>query len=493
MTSFEAGELFAGRYKIVRRLGAGGMGAVYLACDPLEEEFLVALKVLNPGQAQNTVAKERFRNEITASYKINHPNVVRAYEYFDAEDVQAYAMEFVDGGDLMERMNAGTPSTHESLTILIQSADALTAIHSAGIIHRDFKPENILLTKNGLVKITDFGVARLKDARTLTSAGSMVGTPKFLAPEYIEIGECDARGDIFALGVIAYELLSGEAPFGNESNPSKMLERLRIPATQLSERVPRLPVGLAAVVMKAMDTRVASRYQTALDFLNDLKAVKSGGVPLALTEAAAAPKQNGEASAGFIDGFIDRFDSSVDSIGAGSQTDRTERSRAFSLPPVTPADLALSPGKRSIEEELRAVTSLEELQLAATRERAPMWPKACAVALLTGLVVAIGVSYQVFAPALTNMPEGGYTGTAFGLFGEGSQTPLGLIRSESNTVVILGRSGCAPAKLEKKSSTFKCGDLTFDFTVQALTEASAVGTIRERSWDTSGTWSIGKR
>lgn len=476
MTGFEPGELFAGRYKIIKRLGAGGMGAVYLACDPLEEEFLVALKVLNPGQAQNTTARERFRNEITASYKINHPHVVRAYEYFDAEDVQAYAMEYINGGDLMGRMLAGIPSPSESLVILIQIADALTAIHAAGIIHRDLKPENILLTKKGDVKITDFGVARLKDARTLTSAGSMVGTPKYLAPEYIEIGECDARGDIFALGVIAYELLSGEAPFGNETNPSKMLERLKAPAIPLNERSPGLPVGLAAVVMKAMETRVSRRYQNAKQLLEDLTAVKTGGVPVALQEAA---NEREEQSAHPAPLHIEHSD------------EEWSKPRPFSLPPVTPPDIALSPGKISIEEKFAGAPSLDELESlpAAT----PRWRKPAIVGLLAALIASTGIAYRAFTPGLTQLPSGTYAGQAFGLFGQGSQTPIGLIRTANKTIVVLGRSGCAPAELGERQGEFSCGDLRFELHVEAVTEASAVGTIKELSWQTVGTWSMNRQ
>ncbi len=492
MTSFEPGELFAGRYKILRRLGAGGMGAVYLGCDPLEEEFRVALKVLNPGQAQNSTARERFRNEITASYKINHPHVVKAYEYFDAEDLQAYAMEYVDGGDLMERMNAGVPGVAETIDILLQTADALSAIHAAGIIHRDLKPENILLTRNGNVKITDFGVARLKDARTLTSAGTMVGTPKYLAPEYIEIGECDARGDIFALGVIAYELLSGEAPYGNETNPSKMLERLRQIPKPLAKLCPEVSVGLGAVVMKAMETKVSKRYQTAKDLMEDLKLVKAGESPKIATQTQQEidKQKRTPTNPGTLFGI------------SGSAT----TVRPITAPPTNIIEQQPShPMAESLaipaSTEFHETPSMMSRLAHAEQETAPQsyrgigrWRRASVAIIFTSiLVVSTGVAYRAFAPTLDQLPDGNYTGQAFGLFGQGSQTPIGLIRSSPNTVVVLGRAGCAPSKLEGQSGEFSCGDLHFKLNVQAVTDSSAIGVITEQSWQTRGTWSISRR
>lgn len=506
LTSFEPGELFAGRYKILRRLGAGGMGAVYLGCDPLEEEFRVALKVLNPGQAQNSTARERFRNEITASYKINHPHVVKAYEYFDAEDLQAYAMEYVDGGNLMERMNAGIPGVAETTDILIETSDALTAIHAAGIIHRDLKPENILLTRNGNVKITDFGVARLKDTRTLTSAGTMVGTPKYLAPEYIEIGECDTRGDIFALGVIAYELLSGEAPFGNETNPSKMLERLRQPARPLAQLCPEVQAGLSAVVMKAMETKVSKRYQSSKELFDDLTLVKAGGTPKAVTEAAEKPPRpvTGASALFSIPGSATMARPVATFTGPGESapkesTPNSETIQASKEPPAKAQhDLF------SIQAEVNETPKMME-RLAQAEQKSlaqpPMpgvifryWRQAVtAAALICALIISTGVAYRAFSPALNHLPNGNYTGEAFGLFGHGSQTPIGVIRSDLNTIVILGRAGCAPSKLDGPSGDFSCGELKFKLTVEAATDSSAVGTIVEQSWQTRGTWSISKK
>ena len=136
-------------------------------------------------------------------------------------------MEFVDGSDLSEMMRRNRVDWRRAVEILLQIASGLDAIHKAGIVHRDLKPENMLIATDGTVKISDFGVARLKGSITLTQAGAMVGTPKYVSPEYIETGECDHRGDIYALGVIGFELLAGRSPFRSTTRVSMMMERFK--------------------------------------------------------------------------------------------------------------------------------------------------------------------------------------------------------------------------------------------------------------------------
>lgn len=273
--------LFGGRYKVVKSIGAGGMGAVYLATDPRYRDFEVAIKVLYPGIVKTAELRERFKNEIIASYNVLHRNVVRAYEYFDENDSPAYVMEYVEGTDLHNRINAGAVSPEEAANILYQAAAGLDAIHAAGIMHRDLKPENIFLTKTGLVKIGDFGVARLRSvSASVTQTGMLVGTPKYFAPEYIEFGECDGRGDIYALGVIAYELLTGVSPFRSKTSNSLMLERFTGKVTPISQVTPNCPIALAQVVEKAMATSVMKRYQKAGEMRVDLGLILKGQPPI---------------------------------------------------------------------------------------------------------------------------------------------------------------------------------------------------------------------
>lgn len=272
MISLSPGTLFAGRYEIVRLLGEGGMGVVYLAVDPKDRDFQVALKVLFPGVV-NEESRQRFSSEMKMSQQVNHPNVVRSYEHFDHQHYQAYAMEYVDGGDLATKMRRGRLSVPETLDYMKQIAAGLRAIHSAGIVHRDLKPENILLTKDLHAKISDLGLARSNSSGTLTNAGMMVGTPQYLSPEYIELGEVDFRADIFALGVMAYEMISGVSPWGPGSGLALLASRVTRRVPHVSDLVKECPSSLSAIIARAMAVNLNVRYQSAEDLLNDLSAL----------------------------------------------------------------------------------------------------------------------------------------------------------------------------------------------------------------------------
>lgn len=218
-TELEPGALFAGRYEVLRLIGTGAMGAVYLACDPRYRDFLVALKVIYPELLKSQDLRDWFRNEIIVAFGVHHRNIVQAYDYFDQAGVQAYAMEYVEGQDLFDYMDRGAIPINEVLSIVRQIALALNEIHRNNILHRDLKPENILIQEDGLVKVADFGVAAIVGAGSEINSGMnsrLVGTPKYLAPEYISSSQANPQTDIYALGIITYELLSGElaAPDG---------------------------------------------------------------------------------------------------------------------------------------------------------------------------------------------------------------------------------------------------------------------------------------
>lgn len=271
MIGLQSGSLFAQRYEILTPIGSGGMGAVYLACDPRKRDFLVALKVLDPAMLRSEQALARFRNEIIAAYGVDHPNIVRAYEYFDEADFQAYAMEYIDGGTLKSFLRAGKLDPAFTVNVLLQVTSGLEAVHAQNIVHRDLKPENLLITKKGMVKISDFGVARLQGSQTVTHVGALVGTAQYVAPEYVETGECDHRGDIYALGVIGYEMLSGTSPFKSQSTVSAMLERFRVQPRPLRELSTGCPAELARIIEKAMSVRISERYQSAAELRADLQ------------------------------------------------------------------------------------------------------------------------------------------------------------------------------------------------------------------------------
>ena len=448
MLGLEPGTLFGERYQIIRSIGAGGMGAVYLACDPRYEDFFVALKVLYPGVIKTREARERFRNEIIASYRVNHRNVVRAYEYFDEEDTQAYAMEYVDGGDLLQRMRTGKHTGTEALHYLKQMAMGLDAIHSAGIVHRDFKPENILITKTDVIKIADFGVARLRGANTLTQAGAMVGTPKYLAPEYVETGECDHRGDIYALGVIGYELLAGQSPFRAGSRVSLMVERLKTKATPLDEYAPEAPADLVKVIEKAMRVSILQRYQSARELIDDLELIEKGE-PVNIEESPP--------SAGYT--------------MTGLRSD------------IYQGVLANSSAYVPEKEVNSSMLSNKLVQRAA----------------LAGLILLVAVVGFVWPKAETpqvvdkhsvlDLPNGEYQGTVSGVLSDRGKYPFQLWRTKKGAYILLGKAHCRVEKISDQNQ-FSCGDLRFEIALSSVEKKSAVGTIRELGWNTKGTFSL---
>ncbi|MBX7143564.1 MAG: serine/threonine protein kinase [Oligoflexia bacterium] len=439
MMGLEPGSLFGGRYEVIRHLGAGGMGSVYLACDPRHRDFLVALKVLYPGVIKSEETRVRFRNEIIASYRINHRNIVRAYEYFDESEYQAYAMEYVDGGDLHDRMQKGAMSPALVIDILRQIAGGLEAVHSEGIVHRDLKPENILLTKRGIVKITDFGVARLRGSQTLTQDGAMVGTPKYVAPEYIETGESDQRGDIFAVGVIGYEMLAGQSPYRADSRMSLLAERFKAEVPDLQKICPSCPLGLVRVIEKAMQVRLSERYQTAEELRRDLELLQEGAPP---TQALKQPM-------------------------------RVESQRV-----VAPGPLIERGGPPRVESGSRR-TGKRILVVAAL------------VCLAIG--AAVGVRAFLFhSQSLTfaELPHGVYHGMVLGAFGDASRDPIRLWKTDAGTFVLLGRPRCAVAQLDEHKA-FSCGDIKFQLDIQSIEKRNAVGTMRELGgWGLSATWSL---
>lgn len=235
---------------------------------------LVAMKVLFPEVAQDEIAAARFRNEIVASYGVSHPNVVRAYEYFKDGDLLAYTMEFVSGGDLADKLDQEELMDYdEILKILIQMCSGISAVHDAGIVHRDMKPENILLTPEGDVKITDFGIARRGDGPKLTEHDGVLGTIDYVSPEYLEKGLVDKRSDLYAIGVLAFEMITKQAPFQGSSVVETMTMRLRSDPPSPSQYRSDCPKELEAFVLKALKRDPDKRYQSAIEMLDDLEVI----------------------------------------------------------------------------------------------------------------------------------------------------------------------------------------------------------------------------
>lgn len=276
--SLPPGTLIASRYEVVKCLGAGSMGLVY-ACRRRGEagSGLVAVKVLFPEVARDKTQLARFRNEVFAAYGVSHPNVVKVGEYSRDGDLVFYTMEFVSGGDLATKL--GRASERIPLAAIVkmlsQMAAGVQAIHDAGVIHRDLKPENILLTKEGDVKIADFGIARLEmgTGRKLTEHGGVVGTIDYVAPEYLLSSQIDGRGDIYALGILGYEMIAGESPFKGDSIYDTMWKRIKDDPLPPSQIRPECPARLDAIILKAMARAPEERYQTARDMCEQLNSL----------------------------------------------------------------------------------------------------------------------------------------------------------------------------------------------------------------------------
>ena len=296
----QPGTVVNNRYEIVKCLGTGSMGMVYACRHQDLPGHIVAMKVLFSEVARDEVAAARFRNEIVASYKVNHPNVARAYEYFRDGDLVAFTMEYVDGGDLADRIGSDEElEIDEIIQMLSQICSGVRSIHEAGIIHRDLKPENILLTKGGDVKITDFGIARTGTGPKLTEYGGVVGTIDYVSPEYLEKGHVDHRSDIYAMGILAYEMVTGESPFKGKSVIETMTLRLRTDPEEPHEIRQDCPESLSQIILKAMARDSEARYQSADEMHADLEHLvrgSAGGVASAKPESALVSSSTSEES-----------------------------------------------------------------------------------------------------------------------------------------------------------------------------------------------------
>src|ERR687891_400668 len=254
--------LFDGRYRIVRRLGSGGMANVYLAEDQ-ELGRRVAIKILNDRHANDEQFVERFRREAKNAAALSHPNIVSIYDRGEAEGTYYIAMEHLDGRTLKELIVARGPApVRIAIDYTKQILDALRFAHRHGIVHRDIKPHNVLVDSDGRLKVTDFGIARA-GASQMTEAGSIVGTAQYLSPEQARGGGVDQRSDLYSLGIVLYELLTGAVPFTGDSPVEIAMKHLSGTPEPPSAKRPDLPRELDLIVTRALAKDPDERYQTA--------------------------------------------------------------------------------------------------------------------------------------------------------------------------------------------------------------------------------------
>jgi beta-lactam-binding protein with PASTA domain/predicted Ser/Thr protein kinase len=288
--------LFDGRYRIVRKLGSGGMANVYLAEDQ-ELGRRVAIKILNDRHAGDEQFIERFRREAKNAAILSHPNIVSIYDRGEAEGTYYIAMEYLDGRSLKELiLTRGPAPVSVSIDYARQILAALRFAHRNGIVHRDIKPHNCLVDADGHVKVTDFGIARAGTSQ-MTEEGSIIGTAQYLSPEQARGTQVDQRSDLYSLGIVLYELLTGTVPFTGDTPVEIAMKHLSATPEPVSAKRPDVPKSLDLVVLRALAKNPADRYQTADEMDADLERVARGLRVSRETEDAATTVLRGAALA----------------------------------------------------------------------------------------------------------------------------------------------------------------------------------------------------
>ncbi len=271
--------MISGRYKIISALGQGAMGDVYLCSHKDLQEKLFVLKVLKPEISNDETIMKRFHNEVIAALNVSHENVVRAYEFIKEDPLVGYTMEYIRGGDLADKMMINSQLSIELIIdYLFQMCAGTAALHRHGIIHRDLKPENILITEDNVVKISDFGISMIDKNSRMTETGALLGSTNYIAPEYIQYQKVDERTDIYALGIIAYEMVTGTDPFPGDNIFIKMQQR-----TQVNPYDPRMyrndcPEKLALWINHAITISPKDRFQTCLEMVEALAEINTQDV-----------------------------------------------------------------------------------------------------------------------------------------------------------------------------------------------------------------------
>ena len=290
-----------GRYEVVAEIGKGAMGVVYRARDPLLDRTVAIKTVLMSDDPQEMAEYEaRFYQEAKAAGGLNHPNIVTVYDIGKTGNLAYMAMELLDGAELRSLMRPGTPlGPARAVEIAAQVSEGLAYAHQHGVVHRDVKPANIMILKNATAKITDFGIARMRQSEVHTQTGVVLGSPRYMSPEQVAGKRAEPRSDIFSLGVILYEMLTGKPAFTGEDVTSVMYQILNVMPPAPSTVNPAVPAVLDFIIAKALAKKTEDRYQSAGELARDLRdsgkhASAAVGAPTA--QPAAQPLLDTEAA-----------------------------------------------------------------------------------------------------------------------------------------------------------------------------------------------------
>lgn len=269
----EIGEILGGRYEILKRIGSGGMADVYMAIDQ-KLNRKVAVKVLKPEYVDDEKFLKKFQTEAQAIASLTHPNIVNIYDVGVEDGVNYIVMELAGGITLKEYIKRkGRLSPQETVDISLQIASALSHAHNHHIIHRDIKPQNILISDDGMIKVTDFGIAKAANANTVTSTATAIGSVHYISPEQAKGRFCDEKSDIYSLGITMYEMVTGRVPFDHENGVTIALMHLQNEITPPSEITEGIPDSLEKIILKCVMKKPEERYQTADELIEDLKLV----------------------------------------------------------------------------------------------------------------------------------------------------------------------------------------------------------------------------
>ncbi|MBO0726196.1 MAG: protein kinase [Blastocatellia bacterium] len=330
----QSGALLAGRYRIERLISRGGMGAVFEATQ-LGLDRAVAVKLLLPALSRDENAQERFRREARSAASLRHPNIIQIYDYGISDHGPYIVMELARGRSLRQLLNQGAPPIELSVELMGQICSALAAAHSATIIHRDLKPDNIMIEEQAdgqiLAKVLDFGIAKMRETQpdeegvNLTGA-SIIGSPAYMSPEQSLGKTLDARSDIYSLGIVLYEMLSGSTPFGKATPGALMTHQINTPPPSLTTAHPEISAALESVVMKALAKDREARFTSAKQFAQSLR--KAFDDP----EAFAAEYDIGFASDASTSGFTTEWMTAGQDLPATGSLTGTHRRRLAILP-----------------------------------------------------------------------------------------------------------------------------------------------------------------